>query len=132
MSGKRFLFGLLLIAGSAALALAVAEAGLRVWMGVKDEDPAELRHRLERSRRGSLAEADRGAFSLMGLVEPSEFQDIVYELKPRLDGTFRGQPVRTNGFGLRGDECTLQKPPHTFRIVGLGDSHMFGWGVGQE
>jgi hypothetical protein len=130
--GKKLIFGLVLAALSALLALAVAEAGLRLWMGIADENPAEVRHKLERSRRVSLAEASRGAFSLMGLVEPSEFADVVYELKPKLDGTFRGRPVRTNSFGMRGEECALRKPPNTFRIVGLGDSHMFGWGVGQD
>jgi hypothetical protein len=129
---KKLVFSLVLVVLSVVVALAVAEVGLRMWMGIADENPAEVRHQLERSRRVSLAEADRGAFSLMGLVEPSEFDDIVYELKPRLDGTFRGRPVRTNGFGLRGDECTLRKPAKTFRIVGIGDSHMFGWGVGQN
>ena len=132
MTVKKVFFRVLLAALSALLALAVAEVGLRLWMGIADENPAEVRHQLERSRRVSLAAADRGAFSLMGLVEPSEFEDIVYELKPKLDGTFRGRPVRTNSFGMRGEECTLRKPPHTFRIAGLGDSHMFGWGVGQD
>lgn len=132
MAAKRVLFGTVLVALSALLALVVAEVGLRLWMGIADENPAEVRHKLERSRRVSLAEADRGAFSLMGLVEPSEFDDIVYELKPKLDGTFRGRPVRTNAFGMRGPDTTLRKPPHTFRIAGLGDSHMFGWGVAQD
>jgi GDSL-like Lipase/Acylhydrolase family len=129
---KRLVFRGVLVALSALLALAVAELGLRLWMGIADENPTEVRHKLERSRRVSLAAADRGAFSLMGLVEPSEFEDIVYELKPRLDGTFRGRPVRTNAFGLRGGDCALRKPAGTYRIAGLGDSHMFGWGVGQD
>jgi hypothetical protein len=100
-------------------------------MGIAD-DPAEVRHKLERSRRASLAEASRGAFSLMGLVEPSEFEDVVYELKPRLDGTFRGRPVRTNSLGLGGAGWSPRQPQHVFRVAGLGDSHMFGWGVGQD
>jgi hypothetical protein len=132
MAVMKLVFRGVLAALSALSALVVVEVGLRLWMGIADENPAEVRHKLERSRRVSLAEADRGAFSLMGLVEPSEFEDIVYELKPRLDGTFRGRPVRTNSFGLRGGECALWKPPGTYRIAGLGDSHMFGWGVGQD
>jgi hypothetical protein len=132
MRGKKLIFGLLLAAFSALLALVLAEAGLRLWMGIADENPAEVRHKLERSRRASLSAASRGAFSLMGLVEPSEFEDMVYELKPKLDGSFRDRPVRTNSFGMRGPECTLSRPPNTFRIAGLGDSHMFGWGVGQD
>jgi hypothetical protein len=132
MPAKKLIYGLLLAALSALLALVVVEAGLRLWMGIADENPAEVRHKLERSRRASLAEASRGAFSLMGLVEPSEFEEVVYELKPRLDGTFRDRPVRTNSFGMRGEECSLRKPPQVFRVAGIGDSHMFGWGVGQD
>jgi GDSL-like Lipase/Acylhydrolase family len=132
MRAKKVIYGLLLAALSALLALAVAEAGLRLWMGIADENPAEVRHKLERSRRASLAEASRGAFSLMGLVEPSEFEDVVYELKPKLDGSFRGRPVRTNSLGMRGEECSPRKPRHVFRVAGIGDSHMFGWGVGQD
>src|ERR1700720_4973705 len=100
MPAKKLIFGLLLAALSALLALAVAEVGLRLWMGLADENPAEVRHKLERSRRASLAEGSRGAFSLMGLGEPGEVEEVVYELKPRLDGNFRGRPVRTNSFGM--------------------------------
>jgi len=132
MRAKKVIYGLLVAALSALAALAVVEIGLRLWMGIADENPTEVRHKLERSRRTSLAEASRGAFSLMGLVEPSEFEDIVYELKPKLDGTFRGRPVRTNSLGMRGEECSLRKPSQVYRVAGLGDSHMFGWGVGQD
>ena len=37
-----------------------------------------------------------------------------------------------NRQGFRGDECQVEKPAGVFRIIGLGDSVMFGWGVGQE
>lgn len=35
-----------------------------------------------------------------------------------------------NSRGLRGKEFSSQKPKNTFRIICLGDSHVFGWGVG--
>lgn len=42
-----------------------------------------------------------------------------------------GQPVeyRINSKGLRDDETSYEKPPGTFRIVLLGDSRTFGFGV---
>ncbi|HYB13547.1 MAG TPA: hypothetical protein VEG67_08745 [Myxococcota bacterium] len=40
--------------------------------------------------------------------------------------------VHVNALGLRGPERTLGKPPHTARILVLGDSFAFGFGVGQE
>jgi lysophospholipase L1-like esterase len=36
---------------------------------------------------------------------------------------------RINALGFRGPETTLEKPPGTFRVVGLGDSFTFGTGV---
>lgn len=109
-------------------ALAVAEVGLRI--AFRGDSPREVREKLLRSERSSL-NAATGQFSLIGLVRPSPFADIIYELKPSLTGTFRNRPVRTNSLGMRGPEVEREKPAGTFRIVGLGDSVMFGWGVGE-
>jgi len=38
----------------------------------------------------------------------------------------------TNALGFRGPETTIEKPPGTFRVVGLGDSFTFGSGVRRE
>ncbi len=57
---------------------------------------------------------------------------IVYELRPGLRGRFLGQEVAINSLGMRSRERSLEKPPGVFRIVGLGDSLMFGWGVAEE
>jgi hypothetical protein len=40
-----------------------------------------------------------------------------------------GQPVVINSQGLHDYEYSRRKPPGTFRIVGVGDSSLFGWGV---
>jgi lysophospholipase L1-like esterase len=40
--------------------------------------------------------------------------------------------VHVNALGLRGPERTLGKPPDTARILVLGDSFAFGFGVAQE
>jgi lysophospholipase L1-like esterase len=41
--------------------------------------------------------------------------------------------VKTNDQGFRDDgEHSWEKPPGVFRILGLGDSFMFGWGVSLE
>jgi len=68
---------------------------------------------------------------MTGLVRPSSHKGIVYELKPGVVGTFRNKPFRTNSHGLRDSEYGRHKPAGTYRIVGLGDSVMFGWGVAQ-
>jgi hypothetical protein len=130
MPARTRTYRLILIGFSALLALAVAEVGLRYHYTLPGERPQDLALELARSERLPLAAAD-ARFSLLGLVRASADRDVVYELKPNLTGTFRGQPVHTNSFGLRGHETTLAKPPGTFRIAGLGDSNMFGWGVAQ-
>lgn len=45
---------------------------------------------------------------------------------------YTGVPVRINSLGLRGEEVASAKPAHTVRIIGLGDSIAFGFGVREE
>lgn len=45
---------------------------------------------------------------------------------------FIGVPVAINSLGLRGDEISFHKPPHTIRIVAVGDSITFGYGIPVE
>ncbi|MEO5618690.1 MAG: SGNH/GDSL hydrolase family protein [Candidatus Eisenbacteria bacterium] len=56
--------------------------------------------------------------------------------RPGARGFFRtpefNMQVRINSLGLRGDETTVDKPPGTFRLLGLGDSFAFGHGVAVE
>ncbi len=42
------------------------------------------------------------------------------------------KPVRINSHGTRGAEFPAAKPPGTFRIISLGDSRTFGWGVAES
>jgi hypothetical protein len=118
---------LALALGATLLALAAAEGALRAWFWSRGVGRSDIPDLLRQSR---LAPAEVHTDTLFGIVQPSLFPDVVYELRPRVHGTFRAQPYRSNAFGLRGPETTIQKPREVFRIAGLGDSHMFGWGVG--
>jgi lysophospholipase L1-like esterase len=42
------------------------------------------------------------------------------------------KPVRVNSHGTRGPEFSATKPPGTIRILSLGDSRTFGWGLAEE
>jgi hypothetical protein len=74
----------------------------------------------------------RGAVVSLGhILRPSPHPRIVFELIPDLDVVFMGSRVRTNAQGWRDEPRDLAKPPGTVRIAGIGDSVMFGWGVGE-
>jgi GDSL-like Lipase/Acylhydrolase family len=70
--------------------------------------------------------------TLGDLIRPAADHSIVYDLRPGVRGRFLGQPVAINSLGMRDAERSVAKRPGIFRILGLGDSHMFGWGVRRD
>lgn len=100
---------------------------------------AALRLHYAWHRRGSLADivatppppaGER--VRLRQILRISPHRDQLYELIPGLDVRFVGARTVTGSHGWREEERPLAKPPGTRRIVGLGDSVMFGWGVAVE
>jgi len=66
----------------------------------------------------------------MGEHAPGSKFRSIYATDPR--GYFKehgGIDYKINSHGMRGPEISRQKPPETLRILGLGDSFMFGQGV---
>ena len=57
---------------------------------------------------------------------------IIYELIPNSNYLFQGVPVQTNKDGFRDQAYPKLKNEKTTRIIGLGDSVMFGWGVEED
>jgi hypothetical protein len=51
---------------------------------------------------------------------------------PNRSAFLMGVPVSINSDGLRDREYSHAKPPNVYRIMMLGDSTTFGWGVRQE
>jgi lysophospholipase L1-like esterase len=61
------------------------------------------------------------------------FRKSAWSFRPNTyQDTYVGVPVRINNLGLRGNDTTVAKPPGVFRIIGVGDSITFGYGVRQE
>ena len=59
---------------------------------------------------------------------------LYWRLKPEQDCFTKidRKPVHINSLGTRGEEFAPQKPAGTFRILSLGDSRTFGWGLSQR
>ncbi|MBI5815806.1 MAG: SGNH/GDSL hydrolase family protein [Nitrospinae bacterium] len=125
---------------SGGLAAATAEAGLVAVSLLATAVCIEFGYRLYLKNRSELkpgqainAAAEKGHnYSLMEMLLPTGDFDLPYLLKPGLDGFFYGKHVRTNSYGFRGPDIAPQKPANTLRIVGLGDSVLFGWGIDYE
>jgi len=113
------------------IALIAVELSLRIASFLKHSDGGDLQSRLDASNSASLQDSN-GDFSLKGLVKASSRTGTVYALKTDLRGTFLGKSLETNSHGLRGAEIPRAKPQRVFRIAGIGDSVMFGWGVHQN
>ena len=56
---------------------------------------------------------------------------LYWRLKPNQDCYTKidHKPVHINAHGTRGPDFTDAKPPGTYRILSLGDSRTFGWGL---
>lgn len=65
-------------------------------------------------------------------VRLSEFPDIYFELKPDLDGWYRGNRFTTNSAGLADREYAREKPAGVTRVAVVGSSWTMATGVPQE
>ena len=77
------------------------------------------------------------ALRLMGygnleVYEPD--RKLYWKLKPNQDCFTKidRRPVHINSHGTRGPEFQMEKPAGTVRILSLGDSRTFGWGLRDE
>lgn len=115
--------GRALLAGAAlVVALAIVETVLRTFDLFGVNYPVEsLRYRTELLRPGT--QRPDGSIDPLGTV---------FRHRPNAVVRFGHFTVRTNSLGFRGPEIAKEKPAGTFRILMLGDSVVFGWGVDDE
>jgi hypothetical protein len=117
---KRIVFSLIPL----LICLLLAEAWARWRYAARAQD-------LEALERGRRPPSD-GDLSLIDMIRPSDDPDRVFEPIPHVSGTYLGHPYRTNAFGMRDDETTVEKPPGIFRVAAVGDSFQWGWRVPAE
>lgn len=127
----KFLEPVLLLVGGTLVSLLLGEGALRVVERLHDVAPSSLASALQ-SAGDELPPPGTRVEGLRSLIRPATSKEIVFELKPNLDVVFMNARVRTNSAGFRGAEVPREKPADTFRIIGIGDSVMFGWGVEEE
>ena len=123
-SSRRLGAQVALAVSSTLLGLLVLETALRARAGLAA--PAGL----GAVQPGRVAAGGRAR--LGDVVRPSSNPRIVYELIPGLDVELLGAPLRTSPDGFRGVAVSPSRTRPAVRVVGLGDSVMFGWGVREE
>lgn len=104
----------LLLSMSVAIFLVVSEVGLRFYL-----------------QRNISFDVEMGRYARL-LEIPSENPLIRHRQQPGADVQLMGVPVRTNTAGFRDQEMSKAKTEGTWRVLLLGDSLTFGWGVRRE
>lgn len=122
--GRPKLVGLLLVCLSVLVTLALLELALRTGaaagIGVRSRDMVQNRETQKALHRREPA-----------LAEP--YRDRVFELRANAHQVFRGDEfsieMAINSRRLRDGEHAVSKPSGVYRVLALGDSFTFGWGV---
>lgn len=115
---------------SLVLSFAAGELLLRTLL-IRNQEKNSL-DRLKQLRALGKKLPVRSSHPMAHIIEPSDHSRLVYELQPNLDIIFGHRVLRTNADGMRDDvNYPIEKPDGVIRIIGIGDSGMFGWGVNQ-
>lgn len=69
---------------------------------------------------------------LFGMLQPDA--TLMWSLQPSVTSDYGGKKdgYSTNRLGLRYREVSINKPPRTFRILSLGESTTYGYGVADD
>jgi len=65
-------------------------------------------------------------------VRESKIPGLIYELAPDKHSNALSLPISTNSYGMRDDEPVISDTDHVHRIIAIGDSFTFGYGVRGE
>jgi hypothetical protein len=122
-SFKENLPNLLLAFAATLLTLFAIEIGFRVGVYIENQKT------LHKVLKSELELPAKGPVSFAHLIRLSENPRIIYEFKPNISVTYEGSLVTLNEEGFRSGSYAVRASEDTFRIVGIGDSMMFGMGV---
>jgi len=120
--GRKTLFRFAAVLLGVAIAAAVGEAMVRLRI------VRAFRHTIR--DLADLPEPDPERPMRLGeclVVDPNP--SIAYRFGPGVHGRLNGFPITTNALGFRDSEVRPRQSRNEIRVVGLGDSTMFGWGV---
>jgi len=101
-------------------------------------DDMRTLHAFQNLGRTPIGQDPNKFYQFRQLIQLSKNPRIIYELIPNLSITsnrsmlFRDTQCTINSHGFRGPEYPSAKRQNIFRLVGVGDSAMWGWGVSDD
>src|SRR5258708_21612512 len=111
---KRFLFPLLMVAFCVVVVFGCVETYVRVLVDTGMQFDLEMWKYAKEVK----------------IVDPDPL--IGHRHAPNRSALLMGVMVKTNSYGYRDREFSLEKPPGMLRIVMLGDSFTEGWGAPEQ
>lgn len=125
-AGRLLLFGV-----SLGVSILITEFGIRGY--ITQFHKANSFDYFKKLRQAGKQFKVRTTHPMSVIIQPTDDQHIVYELQPNLDMEFGHKRLKTNSAGMRASrEYPLARIPNSVRIIGLGDSGMFGWDMEQD
>jgi hypothetical protein len=123
---REALRNLILLVVTCIILFVLIELGFRIAAYVSDRQVLDDRIR-------NIVDIPEGQSVHLGqMIEFHANERIIYRLRPNLSVNYIGAEVKTNAEGFRGKDHSLDKgedDERTLRVVGIGDSVMFGQGV---
>lgn len=127
----RFLGRSVLATFSLFVSFGVGEIGLRAYNSALQN--AQSMEKFKAARRQGKPIKVHSTHALGVIIQPSENLKVMYELQPHLDMEFGNRHLISNSDGMRESrEYPIPRIPHSVRIIGIGDSGMFGWNLEQN
>ena len=134
VKSKGLLLNLLLMMASFLFIFSIIEVGVRIVYSQKESATLEEAIRLGKIGGGENNKKILTKYNvgLAHIIRISNNERIIYELMPNIYAYSAGSWVRTNKLGFRDKEYLHKKTGNAIRIVGLGDSIMFGQGASED